>query len=77
MKKLLLLALLAYSCDAEHERKRVCEYEGYKILEKKDFTTSRFDAVYYTIMKGEDILEIGSFQIDWNYNVGDTIKKCK
>lgn len=73
MKKLLILSILFISCKQEENREDInCKYQGGIIYDKQDACGSLYYDIKY---KGEIVTFVNVYQIDFNYNVGDTISK--
>ena len=76
MKKLLLvLSIIIVSCDAARQPEELnCDYKGGVILSRISF--GKFGGVFYSIKyNGEIISPVKAFDIDTNYQTGDTINK--
>jgi len=73
MKKLLILSILFISCKQEENREDInCKYQGGIVYDKRDAG----GYLYYDIKyKGKIVNYVDVYQIDFNYNVGDTINK--
>ncbi len=76
MKKLITILLITtvMACSKDFRKQINCEYQGGIIIEKDDFSKIDGSVYYYVKYKGNiEIVEV--YDIDKNYNVGDTIKK--
>ena len=71
------VALLIFSCSNEEHRKRInCEFKGGVILHKYNFKEAKIGDECYSIQyKGEVYPYVSVYDIDSDYEVGDTINK--
>lgn len=74
-----LLAAIQSSCE-NNNRRRVCDFYGWIVVEKSDHRKN-MGWVFYTLQRTDpedrNVAVIKALQIDFDaYNVGDTIKQC-
>lgn len=73
--RILLVALVLGSCDLglDSYKDINCEYQGGVIFDKK---RSTYDGTcYYSIKYDGDVIDCYAYEIDSDYEVGDTINK--
>lgn len=77
MKKTIIMICIGFTSCAYDQPKRMCEHAGWIVIGKTEFKPAD---VYYQLQEKDEmgeIITVTSQQIDWNFNIGDTIKPCK